>query len=217
VGQNISVDSAAVTNLFSKAAHLAVPRIPNIPAAITTVSVSGADPTLSLVSAVQANGIVSVAVTLDHPHPAGSTGMTEAHLALTYDSSVLSVPASDITLSSIPGAGWRITSEVDAATGQIGINLFTLEGMPITATQAGSLVDIDFHVLPGAAGTGTSVQLVSQVTANGKRFVTEVDDDQGPLTLSPGVDRVDVAVGWRRRRRVLQVPLGTRDVPYDSG
>jgi hypothetical protein len=34
VGQNISVDSAAVTNLFSKAAHLAVPRIPNIPARV---------------------------------------------------------------------------------------------------------------------------------------------------------------------------------------
>ena len=103
VGQNISVDAAAVTNLFSKAVHLAVPRIPSIPAAVTTVSVSGADPTLSLVGAVQANGIVSVAVMLDHPHPAGSTGMTEAHLALTYDPSVLSVSASDITLGSIPG------------------------------------------------------------------------------------------------------------------
>jgi hypothetical protein len=202
VGQNISVDAAAVTNLFSKTAHLPVPRIPNIPAAVTTVSVSGADPTLSLVGAVQANGIVSVAVMLDHPHPAGSTGMTEAHLALTYDPSVLSVSEADITLGSIPGAGWRITSEVDAATGQIGINILNLAGTPITPTQAGSLVNIAFHVVPGAAPGGTSVQLVSQATPNGQRFVTEVDDDQGPLTLSPGVDRVDVAVGWKRRGRV---------------
>jgi hypothetical protein len=37
-----------------------------------------------------------------------------------------------------------------------------------------------------------------------------VDDDQGPLTLSPGVDRVDVAVGWKSRARVREVPLGTR-------
>jgi len=125
--------------------------------------------------------------------------MTEAHLALTYDPSVLSVSASDITLGSIPGAGWRITSEVDAATGQIGINLLSLEGASITATGAGSLVNIDFHVVPGAVVPTTSVQLVNQVTANGRRFVTEVDDDQGPLTLSPGVDRVDVAVGWRRQ------------------
>ena len=125
-----------------------------------------------------------------------------ALIQLTYDPSVLSVSASDITLGSIPGAGWRITSEVDAATGQIGINLFNLEGTPITATQAGSLVNIEFHVVPGAAVPETAVQLVSQVTVNGRRFVTEVDDDQGPLTLSAGVDRVDVAVVWRSRARV---------------
>ena len=128
--------------------------------------------------------------------------MTEAHLALAYDPSVLSVSASDITLGSIPGGAWRMTSEVDAVTGQIGINLFNLEGTPITATQAGSLVNIAFHAVAGAAVPGTSVQLVSQVTANGRRFDTEVDDDQGPLTLSPGVDRVVVAVGCMRRTRV---------------
>jgi hypothetical protein len=91
---------------------------------------------------------------------------------------------------------------VDAATGQIAIKIFNLDGTPITATQAGRLVNIDFHVVPGAAGTGTAVQLVSQVTPNGQRFVTEVDDDQGPLTLSSGVDWVNVAMGWKGRGRV---------------
>jgi hypothetical protein len=201
-GNLVAVGPADVTALFSKAAHLPVPSLPAIPASVTTVNVNGADPTLSLVGAINANGIVSVAVMLDDPHPVGSTGMTEAHLALTYDPSVLSVSAADITLGSIPGAGWRITSEVNAATGTIGINLFNLEGTPITATQAGSLVNIEFHILPGAPVTATSVQLASQVTANGRRFVTEVDDDQGPLTLSPGVDRVDVALGWKRQTRV---------------
>ena len=73
---------------------------------------------------------------------------------------------------------------MDAATGQIGIYLFNLEGTPITATQAGSLVNIEFHVVAGASVPATSVQLVSQVTTNGRLLVTEVDDDQGPLTLS---------------------------------
>ena len=188
----IVINGASITNLFTDSVHLPVPLIPSVPAAVTTVSVSGADPTLSLVGAAQANGIVSVAVMLDHPHPAGSTGMTEAHLALTYDPSVLSVSASDITLGSIPslGAGWQITAEVDAATGQIGIDLFNLARTPITSAQAGSLVNIAFHVVPGAAVPPTAVQLVSQVTPNGQRLVTEVDDDQGPLTLSPGMDRV---------------------------
>ena len=94
-------------------------------------------------------------VLLDDPHPDGSTGMTEAHLALTYDPSVLSVTPADITLGSIPGlgAGWQITSEVDAATGQIGINLFNLARTPITSAQAGSLVNIAFHVVPGAGAS----------------------------------------------------------------
>jgi hypothetical protein len=197
VGQNISVDAAAVTNLFSKAVHLSVPRIPNIPASATTVSVGGADPTLSLVGAVQPNEIVSVQVMLDHPHPAGSTGMTEAHLALTYDPSMLSVSARDITLGSMPGlgSGWQVSSGVDATTGQIGITLYNLTGAPITATQAGSLIQIAFHVVPGAAAPWATVQLVSQVTPNGQRSVTEVDDDQGPLTLSPGMDHLLVKLG----------------------
>jgi hypothetical protein len=182
-GQIISVGPNDVTNFFSKAAHLAVPQLPNIPGAVT-VSVSGADPTLSLNGTVHAeSGIVSVQVMLDHPHPAGSTGMTEAHLALTYDPSVLSVSAADVTLGSIPGAGWQLISEVDAASGQIGITLFNLARTPITQADAGSLVTIAFHVLRGAVPRATSVQLVNQVTPNGRRLVTDVDDDQGPLVI----------------------------------
>ena len=210
-GHLVKVDGNDVTNLFSKAAHLSVPQLPSIPAGVT-VNVNGADPTVSLAGAVQAtNGIVSVPVMLDHPHPEGSTGMTEAHLALTYDPSVLSVSSSDITLGSIPGlgTGWQITSEVDAATGQISINLFNLARTPITATQAGSLVNIAFHVVPGTVVPATAVQLVSQVAPNGQRFVTDVDDSQGPLTLTPGMDRLVISTGIAP---VTAAPAGTSSV-----
>ena len=221
----IAINGSSVTSLFSKSVNLSVPLIPTIPASVATVSVSGADPTVSLGDAVRAaNGIVLVPVLLDDPDPVGSTGMTEAHLALTYDPSVLSVSPSDITLGSISGlgAGWQITSEVDAATGQIGINLFNLARTPITSAQAGSLVNIAFHVVPGAGASeylspghdfrghdfrdfhdfaetaAPAVQLVSQATPNGQRFVTDVDDSQGPLTLSPGVDRLET---WPQARQ----------------
>ena len=129
--------------------------------------------------------------------------MTEAHLALTYDPSVLSISARDITLGSIPGleGGWRTTSEVDAVTGQIGITLYNLSRTPITATQAGSLVNIAFHVVPGGAARGAAVQMVNETTPNGLRFVTEVDDDQGPMVLSPGVDQLDAPVKFGPRTR----------------
>jgi hypothetical protein len=133
-----------------------------------------------------------VSVLLDDPHPNGSTGMEEAVLALTYDPKVLIVSSSDITLGSIPGlgTGWHLVSVVDQAAGQIGIDLYSTTAF--SRAQAGSLVNIAFHVAPGASVPETAVQLVSAVTPNGRSFSTEVADDQGQYVLSPGMDRLMV-------------------------
>jgi hypothetical protein len=135
-----------------------------------------------------------VAVLLDHPHPDGSTGMEEAVLALN-DPKVLTVSASDITLGSIPGLGigWHLVSVVDQATGQIGIDLYSTTA--ITATQAGSLVNIVFHVLPGAFVPSAAVQLVNSAAPNGQWFSTEVADSEGQFKLSPGLDRLVIQTG----------------------
>jgi hypothetical protein len=138
--------------------------------------------------------IVSVPVMLDDPHPEGSTGMTEAILALTYDPSVLSVSAADIRAGTIPalGSGWHLNAVVDQATGQIGIELFSTT--PITTAQAGSLVTIGFHVRGDQDGVrlawleAPAVQVVTSITVNGQTFITQVADDQGQFTLTPGSD-----------------------------
>jgi autotransporter-associated beta strand protein len=189
---DISVDAGDVSALAAVVAHLPEPTIPAIPSGVTITPV-GADPTLSL-SGDQA----SVSVLLDHPNPVGSTGMTEAILALSYDPKVLSVSSSDITLGSIPsrGTGWQISSVVDPATGQIGITLYSTTA--ITTTQAGSLVNIAFHVLPGATVSAASVQLINRTTPNGQQFTTQVDDAQGQFILSRGVDRLAVDTGVSR-------------------
>jgi hypothetical protein len=54
------------------------------------------------------------------------------------------------------------------------------------------LVNIAFHVAPGAVVPATAVQLVNAVTPNGRSFSTEVADDQGQYVLSPGMDRLTV-------------------------
>jgi hypothetical protein len=117
-------------------------------------------------------------------------------LALTYDPKVLTVSSSDIRLGSIPGSGtgWHLVSAVDQATGQIGIDLYSTTA--ISATQAGSLVNIAFRVVPGAAVPVTAVQLASAVTPNGRFFSTEVADDQGQYVLSSGMDRLLVGTGY---------------------
>jgi hypothetical protein len=121
--------------------------------------------------------------------------MTEAILALKYDPSVLSLSSSDITLGSIPGlgTGWQLTSVIDQTTGVVAITLYSTT--PINANNAGSLVNIAFHVNPAAdavrfahAPLG-SVQLVSSVTVSGEQFVTQVDDAQGQFVLSSGLTR----------------------------
>jgi hypothetical protein len=212
IAGDASIDATAVSDLAAFTSNLNPPQIPAPPTGLT-ITPGGPDPTLSLgepsggvgrignpsgvgrISNPSYGGIVSVAVLLDHPRPEGSTGMNEAILALTYDPSVLSVAASDITLGSIPslGVGWQLKSVVDQATGQIRIELYSMT--PITAAQAGSLVTIAFHVLPGVSVPVTAVQLVNSVTPSGQVFSTEVADGQGQFILSPGLDHLVVQTG----------------------
>jgi hypothetical protein len=141
-----------------------------------------------------------VPVLLDNPRPEGSTGMTEAVLAISYDPSVLSVASSDITLGSIPGLGteWRMESVVDQAAGRIAITLYSTTA--ITEAQAGSLVYIGFHLVPRSSASVTAIQLLPSVTVNGQQYVTQVDDAQGQLLLGPGTDRLVLnSASWRSR------------------
>jgi hypothetical protein len=222
VALDYAVDAGDVSDLADFTVQLPVPVIPTIATDFSLTPV-GPDPTLSLgqptsqgdkekgrqgeppaspglLVSLSPGLAFSVPVLLDDPHPAGSTGMTEAVLALTYDPAVLSVSASDITLGSIPGLGdgWQISSVVDQATGRIAIVVYSTTA--ITNAQAGSLVDIAFHVIGAANAPGTVVQLVSSVSVNGQSFTTQVDDAQGPLVLSPGVNVLEMVTAWGRRQ-----------------
>jgi hypothetical protein len=199
IAGDASIDATAVSDLASLTSNLSTGQIPAIPIGLT-ITPGGPDPTLSLgqvgrISNPSYGGIVSVPVLLDDPHPDGSTGMEEAVLALTYDPKVLTVSSADITLGSIPtlGTGWHLVSVVDQATGQIGIDLYSTTA--ISRAQAGSLVNIAFHVVPGASVPATAVQLVNSVAPSGRHFTTEVADDQGQYVLSPGLDRLVIQTG----------------------
>ncbi len=190
VAGDLNVDAGNVSTLDAFVAQLHPAQIP-VPPGVKVTSPIAADPTLSLV--IAAPQVVSI--NLDDPHPMGSTGLISATLALKYDPSVLSVAPTDITLGSIPsaGSGWQLTSVVDKAMGRIGIQLYS--ATPVTATQGSSLVDIAFHILPGAKASTTAVQLVNAAAPNGQWFGTVLADSQGGLILSPGVDQVMLPTG----------------------
>jgi hypothetical protein len=187
INANNRLDSADATLLLRASVGTTVAQIPAIPTGFTIVS-GGPDPTVSLPTdlTVSRDGIVSVPVNIDDPAPAGSTGMVEAALALTYDPNVLSLSSSDIHLGSVPlsGSGWQLVVVVDPVTGQIGITLYSMTA--ITAQTGGNLVTIDFHVQSGAALGTTPVTLVDSVSPAGSSVVrTGVADIQGDYTLSP--------------------------------
>jgi hypothetical protein len=170
--------------------------MPPIPAGVHFMAIANnVDPTLSLGVRGQGPGVssdrvVSVAVSIDDAHPEGSTGLTEAHLALTYDPRVLSVSAADVHLGSVlaAGNGWSVVPTINPTTGQIAIALSSIT--PITSTIGGSLVTIDFHQIAGEPG-GVSprfpaIALVASVNLTAQEVVrTELEDAQGTFTLTP--------------------------------
>jgi Domain of unknown function (DUF4465) len=200
VAGDFSVDAGDVSTIDSYVAQLRPLQIPQTPTQLPDTdlnyvnpnsihSPNAADPTLSLVTrGLTALGSQVVSVMIDHSDPEGSTGLTSATLALTYDPTMLSVAPADITLGSIPGqgAGWQLLAVVDPTKGQIGIQLYSQT--PLTVNQAGSLVHIAFQILPGATAPTTAVQLVNTVTPNSQWFGLGLTDTQGSLILGAGTE-----------------------------
>ncbi len=176
------------TALLTGSINLVVtPQMPVYPGAPHNTA-SGPDPTVSIPSTLQlgSDGTVTVPVDIDDPHPAGSTGMTQATLAVSYDPAIFSVSTSDIQLGSVPasGSGWTLQSTVDPAAGQIGVTIWS--PTPIASSTAGSLVTIVFHRSDTAASGTTAIDLVPSVDPAGSGVIlTQVDDNQGPYTLTP--------------------------------
>jgi len=154
---------------------------------------NGIDPTLTLPTNLQvgADGTVVVPVNIDDARPAGSTGLVEADLALTYNPSLFTVSASDVHAGSVLAGGtWSVVSTIDQATGQIGIVLSS--STRISSSVGGSLVTIDFHAVEPSGGRQppdysgqAQFELAAYVTPNGQYIPTELEDSQGAFILTP--------------------------------
>jgi hypothetical protein len=185
-GTTVSATDSAL--LASYLNGVAVTQVPNQTGVTPSSFAPGPDPTLSIPTGLEVgtDGTVIVPVNIDDPRPTGSTGLTQALLALTYDTTVFSVTPADVHLGTVPaaGSGWSLLAVVDAVTGELAITL--VSQTPIATAVGGSLVTIDFHQL-GAAGTGTSpINLVASVDLQGQgMFSTELFDSNYRFTLDP--------------------------------
>ena len=180
----ISGDATTLNTFLNGGSPAALPVYPGPP----SNNPAGPDPTISIPTDLPMNvdGTVTVPVNIDDPRPAGSNGMTQATLALTYDPSVFRVSAVDIHLGTVvaQGSGWTLQSTINPVTGQIGIVLFSVT--PIASSLGGSLVTIDFHLVGKVAPGTTPINLAATVNPTGHLVLpTTVDDAQGPFTLYP--------------------------------
>jgi hypothetical protein len=83
-----------------------------------------------------------------------------------------------------------VTSIVNQSAGEIVIQLYSLT--PITVAAAGSLVNVNFHVVAGAPSLG-SVCLVNWANPTGQVwFRTNVSDSNGALTLGVSTGQTTV-------------------------
>jgi autotransporter-associated beta strand protein len=182
----VNTNDGSTLNAQIGAPQQAIPLKPSL----TGITTAGPDPTISIPKnlPVTAGGTVTVPVMIDDPRPSGSTGMTQAILALRYDPGVFTVSASDIALGSVPASskGWKLNASVDPATGQIGAILYAAGGVPIASAAAGSLITVKLHAKAGAVNGSTPLNLAAEVTVPGLGVVrTQIDDDQGAYVLTP--------------------------------
>jgi hypothetical protein len=162
---------------------------PPVPAGVVFQPIpNNVDPSLSIPAElhVNADGTVTVPVNIDDAHPAGSTGLIEAHLALAYDPHVFMVSAADVHLGSVLAAGsaWTVQPTISPLTGQIAIALSSTT--PISSSLGGSLVIIDFHQISTDASGAAPIALVASINPTGQQVVTtELEDAQGTFTRQP--------------------------------
>jgi len=183
---NLSAGDVTLMNSFN--AGTTQSRIPAVNPNGLTISHGGPDPVLSIPVDLKAvaGGTVTVPVNIDTADPAGSTGMTDAVLALHFDPRYFMVLASDIQLGTVPasGCGWKLTMSINSTTGDIGIDVYSTTGTPIQSTSGGSLVTIALHVRDTAPRGSTGLSFLTQSNPTGSRvYTTIVGDVRGAYVI----------------------------------
>ena len=218
------VAASAVTLLNSVLAGTPRSQIPTIPANLP-ITAYGPDPVLSVPASLATlpGDTEVVPVNVDTADPVGSTGATEAVLALRYDPQMFTVSAADVRLGSLT-SGWQLTTEVNVQTGEIGIDLFS--STPIQTPAAGSLVEITMQKVGSAFGgggegavgsnAGPAIYLVNQVDPTGQRvFTTGVADGQGAFVVHFSSGQWAVGGGqWAVDDVVLNAENNAPEIPF---
>jgi hypothetical protein len=136
------------------------------------------------------------AVNIDTAHPAGSSGMIDAILALAYDPAAFDVSAADVHMGTVSesGAGWRLQAEVNSEKGLIGVEL--VGNNPVLSTAGGSLITVTMHPKSALANTFRTdsslppLRFVPSADPSGgvRVYQTQISDAKGAFVLEQIVE-----------------------------
>ncbi|HYV37298.1 MAG TPA: cohesin domain-containing protein, partial [Gemmataceae bacterium] len=131
-------------------------------------------------------GSVVVPVNIDNPNPAGSGGLSAVTLAINYDPAVFTLSAADVQLGTATSTWQPPSVTLNQATGQLGISMSS--ATPVTTTAPASLVQITFHIAPGAAAQAAAINLAANNLPGATTVSTHLDNKfGGQLALRPAV------------------------------
>ncbi|MGA2496150.1 MAG: cohesin domain-containing protein [Tepidisphaeraceae bacterium] len=167
------------TEVAREAVLLPVPQIPGVPPDNVPVQPAGGiDPVIAVGTGIGAPGdVVNVPVSIT-----SATSLQGADLAVSYDTSLLGLSDTDVTLGSVP-AGWTLVQNVDNSTGIARMSLFDAD--PLVA-GAGSLVDLKFQIAEAAPDTSSPLSLITTPAT-----ASRLNEGQLPLTSVPGAVVID--------------------------
>ncbi len=168
-----------VAYVARKAAHLIQPEIPDIPVDLSPLTVSGPDPIIALPTdlAGQRGEAVNTAVTISD-----ATDLLAADLVLTYDTAMLDLSNSDVSLGSLlSGGSWDYVVNVDDANGVVYVTMWT--DSPMTG-GSGEVLNLAVHVADDAPAGQATLEIGGWLN-EGALLMTA---SNGALTVPVGVD-----------------------------
>ncbi len=187
------------------------PEIPDLPGILLAAGSPGVDPELSIPSSIPAapGGSVTVPVNINIPL---AEDVYSATFRVDYDSAVLAFNAAANGALWSVGGGWTLLVN-DTVAGEVAVTLYNSTPSP---TGTGTIADLDFNVLPTAAGGESPLDVVKIGETEGGLSWTDVDGSVDVVTdtTPPTVSQVLFgSTGWSSlfTNYLVANSLGTAD------
>ncbi|NLE38439.1 MAG: hypothetical protein GX621_10485, partial [Pirellulaceae bacterium] len=167
-----------VSDVARKAVELTQPNIPDLPPGTTLIMPEGPDPLVSIATGYVGNRgeTVGVAVEIDD-----ATNLFSVDLTIGYDTDMLGLDASGISVSGGLLDGWSLNVNLMEETGKVRIGVFSAYAL---TGGSGEIVNLDFEVAENAPAGTTILDVIGDWLNGGGLVMSSTDGD---FTVPVGV------------------------------